>query len=138
MVGIFSIFIFNRWRVTQKQKKIIEVQKAEVEKQKEIAVEQKKLVEEKNKDITDSINYAKRIQTAMLIPEKEIYRALHDFFILFKPNDAQKTFEMLLSGKKPEEIAKLLGVSRNTVYTHKKRISDRLKREIGRLEKELG
>jgi RNA polymerase sigma factor (sigma-70 family) len=52
--------------------------------------------------------------------------------------NAQKTFEMLLSGKKPEEIAKLLGVSRNTVYTHKKRISDRLKREIGRLEKELG
>ncbi len=50
-------------------------------------VEQKKVIEEKNKDITDSINYAKRIQDAIL-PDKEIkYKLFPDAFVLFKPKD---------------------------------------------------
>jgi len=87
LVLIFSIFILNRWRITQKQKKIIEVQKVEVEKQKEIVDEQKKIVEEKNKDITDSINYASRIQRALLTSDEYIGRYLKEYFILFKPKD---------------------------------------------------
>ncbi len=48
---------------------------------------QKELVEEKNKEITDSINYAKRIQEAMF-PSKEIkYRLFPDAFVLFEPRD---------------------------------------------------
>lgn len=50
-------------------------------------VKQKEIIEEKNKDITDSINYAKRIQQAVLIPKKNIYAALQNSFILFKPKD---------------------------------------------------
>ena len=65
LVLIFVGFIFNRFRVTQKQKAIIEAQKEMVE-------EQKKIVEEKNKDITDSIHYARRIQRALLPTEKYI------------------------------------------------------------------
>jgi phosphoserine phosphatase RsbU/P len=42
----------------------------------------------KNKDLTDSINYAKRIQHAMLPFEERIQESLgDDFFILFKPKD---------------------------------------------------
>ncbi|MFL5753292.1 MAG: SpoIIE family protein phosphatase [Bacteroidia bacterium] len=49
--------------------------------------EQKKIIEEKNKDITDSINYAKRIQNAML-PAKELkYRLFPEAFVLFLPKD---------------------------------------------------
>jgi serine phosphatase RsbU (regulator of sigma subunit) len=52
-----------------------------------IISEQKELVEEKNKDITASINYAKRIQEAIL-PAKEVkYNIFPDAFILFKPRD---------------------------------------------------
>ncbi|HEX7413285.1 MAG TPA: SpoIIE family protein phosphatase, partial [Bacteroidia bacterium] len=40
-----------------------------------------------NKDITDSINYAKRIQTAILIPESEIKKSFSDAFVLFNPKD---------------------------------------------------
>ncbi len=40
-------------------------------------------LEQKNKDITDSIRYAKRIQNAILPPED----TLSDSFILFKPKD---------------------------------------------------
>ena len=66
-----------------------EVRKATVtivEKNK-IVEEQKKVVEEKNKDITDSINYAKRIQRAMLPYRKDIWAAFPQSFVLFKPKD---------------------------------------------------
>ncbi|MBI3501776.1 MAG: tetratricopeptide repeat protein [Bacteroidetes bacterium] len=85
LIILFSIFILNRWRITNRQKSIIE-------KQKLIVDEQRKLVEEKNKDITDSINYAQRIQRALLASDSLLAPALkgefaQDYFILFKPKD---------------------------------------------------
>lgn len=48
---------------------------------------QKKEIEEKNKGITDSINYAKRIQEAML-PSQDLRQAIFpDSFILLMPRD---------------------------------------------------
>jgi PAS domain S-box-containing protein len=44
-------------------------------------------VQNKNKKITESINYAKRIQTAILPNSRVIGRALPDSFILYKPRD---------------------------------------------------
>jgi len=44
-------------------------------------------IELKNKDITDSINYAKRIQRAMLPFRKDIWAAFPQSFVLFKPKD---------------------------------------------------
>lgn len=49
--------------------------------------EQKKLIEEKNKDIIDSINYARRIQAAMLPEEKQFKIIFSDSFILYQPRD---------------------------------------------------
>jgi len=69
LVIIFAGFMFNRFKVTQKQKYIIEEQKTVVE-------EQKKLVEEKQKEVMDSIRYAKRIQTALLPNERYIEKSL--------------------------------------------------------------
>lgn len=45
------------------------------------------LVAEKNKEILDSIRYAKRIQSAILPPQKLVKQYLHDSFILYKPKD---------------------------------------------------
>jgi serine phosphatase RsbU (regulator of sigma subunit) len=45
------------------------------------------LLTQKNRDITASINYAKRIQTAMLPNENDVKVALPDSFVLFKPKD---------------------------------------------------
>ncbi len=73
LVAIFLLFVFNRLRITKKQKLIIE--------------EQKLIVDEKNKEITDSINYAKRIQNAILPPAKIVKQYLQDSFILYKPKD---------------------------------------------------
>jgi serine phosphatase RsbU (regulator of sigma subunit) len=73
LVAIFSIFIYNRFRLTKKQKHIIE--------------EQKNIVELKQKEITDSINYAKRIQTAVLPPLEYFTAQLPQSFIFYKPKD---------------------------------------------------
>lgn len=48
---------------------------------------QKELIEEKNKDITDSIRYARRIQQAILPNELSINQYLPDSFIFFMPRD---------------------------------------------------
>lgn len=48
---------------------------------------QKQLVEEKNKEISDSINYAKHIQTACLPDKQQLDASFEDYYILFKPRD---------------------------------------------------
>jgi len=87
LIILFTIFIINRLRITKKQKFVIEQQKTEVEQQKTISETQKLIVEEKNKEIIDSINYAKRIQAAILPPKRLIEDILDDSFILYKPKD---------------------------------------------------
>lgn len=87
LIAVFTGFIYNRFRVTQRQKNVIALQKLEVEKQKTFVEKQNKVIEEKNKDITDSITYAKRIQQAKLPQIEDIYKALPDSFVLFKPKD---------------------------------------------------
>jgi tetratricopeptide (TPR) repeat protein len=69
LVLVFSGFIFNRFKVTKRQNVIIEKQKKEVE-------QQKHLVEEKQKEIVDSIQYARRIQRALITSEKYVDRNL--------------------------------------------------------------
>ncbi len=50
-------------------------------------MQQKEVIEEKNKDITDSINYAKKIQEAMLPSLDEIKASFNDCFVFYKPRD---------------------------------------------------
>ncbi len=87
LVVLFALFIFRSLRVTRKQKRVIEVQKTEVEKKNILIAEQKKVVDEKQKDIIDSINYAQRIQRALLASDKLLNENLPEHFILFLPKD---------------------------------------------------
>jgi len=80
LVVIFAGFIFRSLRVTRKQNHIIELQKTEVERQ-------KKIVEEHQKEIIDSITYAKRLQEAILPPLDFVKKHLPDSFVLYKPKD---------------------------------------------------
>jgi tetratricopeptide (TPR) repeat protein len=61
LVLVFAGFMYNRFRLTQKQKQIIELQK--------------RMVEGKQKEILDSIHYAQRIQKALITSEKYIERS---------------------------------------------------------------
>ena len=91
IIIIIVLFIKYRERKLIKEKKELE-QKVkertlEVMMQKEEIEQQKEVIEEKNKDITDSINYAKRIQEAILPKEEERKNLLQNSFVLFKPKD---------------------------------------------------
>ncbi|NUM49785.1 MAG: tetratricopeptide repeat protein [Flavobacteriales bacterium] len=52
-----------------------------------ISRSQNKIIRAKNKDILDSITYAKRIQEAILPSNKTIQEFLTNYFILYKPKD---------------------------------------------------
>ncbi len=64
---VFGGFIVNRLIITQKQKNVINEQK-------NIAEKQKQILEHKQKEILDSIHYAKRIQQSLLPTEKYLER----------------------------------------------------------------
>jgi serine phosphatase RsbU (regulator of sigma subunit) len=55
--------------------------------QNKIIEQQKNLVEEKNKEISDSINYAERIQRSFLASKEVLDTNLNDYFVLFQPKD---------------------------------------------------
>jgi len=59
----------------------------EVSVQRDVVTQQKEQIEEIHHELTDSINYAKRIQNSALPDLKPIKKSLSDIFILFKPKD---------------------------------------------------
>ncbi len=70
---VFSIIVLRMFRQKRKANIILALQKEEIE--------------EKNRDILDSIHYAKTIQTAILPPNKVVKEYLKNSFILYKPKD---------------------------------------------------
>ena len=66
----FLIFVINRFRTIQKQKKIIEIHKIRVD----LAYDK---LHEKNKEVIDSIYYAQRIQKALITSEKYFEKQLN-------------------------------------------------------------
>ena len=75
-----GIFLFNLFIVLSTSIGIVFLFKLELN-------EGRKKLAEKNKEITDSINYAKRIQSAYM-PNREIFHLMfQDAFLLFKPKD---------------------------------------------------
>lgn len=86
LVVLIGVVSFIRWRTSrlQKEKKVLEEKVTERTQELKLANTQLSVA---YNDITDSINYAKRIQQAMLPPSSEIKKVLPDHFIFFKPRD---------------------------------------------------
>lgn len=70
----------------EEKNRTISAQKDEIEKQRDIAALQRDQIAYQKKHITDSIVYAKRIQTALL-PSLELFSDELDHFVLYKPLD---------------------------------------------------
>ncbi len=92
-LGIVTL-LWRSNRQKKKTNKLITAQKNEVEIQKQHAEQmrteaelQKHKVEEKNKEILDSITYARRLQDAILPPIKSFKNKLPESFVLYKPKD---------------------------------------------------
>ncbi len=77
VIGGFWGFVKYRTSSIKRENKILE-EKVE-ERTQELA--------QKNKDITSSIQYAKRIQLAILPPLEQIFKYFPESFILYKPKD---------------------------------------------------
>lgn len=77
---LFIGFVYNRYLNSQKQNAIIETKKKELEIQKEI-------IEKRQKEVSDSIKYAKRLQDAILPDYKFIQQYFDDSFLFYRPKD---------------------------------------------------
>lgn len=82
-----TVEIVEKNEILKKQKEKITEQRDEVEDQRNFAIKQKEQIEIQNKSITDSIKYAKRIQSAILTPVSYINELLNENFIFYKPRD---------------------------------------------------
>jgi len=80
VVAIIAVVLFRGYRQKQKNNILLEQKNT-------IISHQKELVEEKNKEITDSINYAKRLQEAILPRYNDFKEEFKDSFILYMPKD---------------------------------------------------
>lgn len=87
---IIALILLIRFYLKYREKSLVEKQKQLEQKIDAATVEiksQKHLIEEKHKEITDSINYAERIQKSFMTTEKNLSKHLKDYFILFNPKD---------------------------------------------------
>ncbi len=80
LVLLFTFILYRNYRQKKKANELLALQKAEIELQ-------KALVDEKNHEVTDSIRYAQRIQSALLTSEQYVKKHIPDFFIFNKPRD---------------------------------------------------
>ncbi|MDR0713390.1 MAG: SpoIIE family protein phosphatase [Bacteroidales bacterium] len=83
-VSGFYAIIRIRERTHRKQQEYLERELAARTKE---VLEQKEEIEHKNKDITDSINYAQRIQFSVLPSTKTLLDNCSDAFIFYRPRD---------------------------------------------------
>ena len=74
-------------RLLARQKDEIENQRDEIEAQRNTATKQRDQIARQNRIITESIEYASRIQSAVLPQEKTIDRIFSDYFIFFRPKN---------------------------------------------------
>jgi serine phosphatase RsbU (regulator of sigma subunit) len=80
LLGGLLFVAVRAFRAKQRSNIIIAEQKLQVE-------QQKRLVEEKNREVMDSIHYARRLQEAILPNSKYIAAALPQSFVFYLPKD---------------------------------------------------
>jgi serine phosphatase RsbU (regulator of sigma subunit) len=87
LVIILAIALWNRNMIRKKANLELSRQKNYIEQQKDKVEHQKEIIEEKQKEILDSIHYARRIQHAVITSADYISGYIKEFFILYKPKD---------------------------------------------------
>ncbi|QKG79336.1 tetratricopeptide repeat protein [Tenuifilum thalassicum] len=83
MLGLITHYYVQKKRSNEelaKQKAIVEAKSLEL-------LEALKKIEKQNKDITSSINYAQRIQQALLPTYDQLVSCISDSFIMFRPRE---------------------------------------------------
>jgi len=91
LVSFLGYYIYRGYKIKkeanirlEEKNRTISLQKDEIEEQRDLAAAQRDQIAYQKKHITDSIMYAKRIQTA-LIPSLELFSDKLEHFVLYKP-----------------------------------------------------
>ena len=91
LVSGLVYYIYHSYRIKkeanvrlEEKNRTISLQKDEIEQQRDLAAAQRDQIAYQKKHITDSIMYAKRIQTA-LIPSLELFSDRLEHFVIYKP-----------------------------------------------------
>ncbi len=92
IVGIFFVFVIRLLQQKRKaysqleiKNKETEEQKEEIEMQRNEITTQRDILAEQQNHITDSLNYAKHIQNALLPDQTKLEQILKNYFIFYKP-----------------------------------------------------
>ena len=80
---IYMCVFFIVWVIVEAQFFLNRFVKAQLK----IIKKQKEKIDQQNTEIKESIHYAKRIQDAILLPERKIREMLQDSFVFFRPKD---------------------------------------------------
>ncbi len=87
LVMLLTFLTYKRYREKQKANELLGQQKIEILNKNQDLQSKNNLIEYQKKEITDSIEYAKTIQQAMLPNDSEIHEIFPQSFVLFKPKD---------------------------------------------------
>ncbi len=87
LIFLFAIFLYRSNQFKQKANALLSAQNIEIQRNSENLKKANNEIMRKSKQITDSINYASRIQTAILPPKEFFKDNFSDYFILFKPRN---------------------------------------------------
>jgi ligand-binding sensor domain-containing protein/serine phosphatase RsbU (regulator of sigma subunit) len=86
LIVISSVYVIIKFR-ERKQKQFQEILQKKLDERTREVVMQKEEIEIKNKDITDSINYAQRIQASILPPISKLQETFAGSFVFYQPRD---------------------------------------------------
>ena len=88
VLSLSVLFIVYRGLKQKKRaNKLLEEKNNLIHKQKKDVEDQKIIIEEKHKEITDSINYAERLQRSLMASNHLLQRHLPEYFIYFNPKE---------------------------------------------------
>ncbi len=85
--GLTASYMWYQVSMSMQFEKKLEKANTGLKENNELILEQKTEIEEAHREIKDSINYAKRIQSAILPPDNLIKKHLPNSFVLYKPKD---------------------------------------------------
>lgn len=86
-VLVFAFFLYRAYRGMRKLNIVLATQKMEILNKNHDLQDKNVLIERQKQEITDSINYARNIQQAVLPRQEHIHSLLPQSFVMYRPKD---------------------------------------------------
>ncbi|MCK5857549.1 MAG: tetratricopeptide repeat protein [Bacteroidales bacterium] len=84
---LFSVYIYTIYRQKKRANALLAKQRNEIEKQRDSIHYQKSVIEKIHKQVSESIDYATRLQRSILPDESVLIEYFQDYLVIFMPKD---------------------------------------------------